>query len=86
MLHGCFLARVIVTWIHFLLNEPKECESIDKDVRVPFSSIKFSLYIYNYNETGIARFLESISSVTVTIYNLISMPLMDSTTYFVLSW
>lgn len=56
VLHGCFLARVIVTWIHFLLNEPKECESIDKDVRVPFLSIKFSLYIYNYDETGIARF------------------------------
>lgn len=28
-LSGCFLARLIVTWIHFLVNELQECDSID---------------------------------------------------------
>lgn len=26
---GVFLARLIVTWIHFLVNELQECESIE---------------------------------------------------------
>lgn len=28
-LSGCFLARLIVTWIHFLVNELQECNPID---------------------------------------------------------
>ena len=32
-LSGCFLARLIVTWIHFLVNELQECDSIDSMCR-----------------------------------------------------
>lgn len=49
MLHGCFLARVNVTWIHFLLNEPKECETFKKYFKVPFSSIKNTQLSYYVN-------------------------------------
>lgn len=33
VLSGCFLARLIVTWIHFLVNELQECDSIDSMCR-----------------------------------------------------
>lgn len=70
-----FLARVIVTWIHFLLNGPKEFSSIDRDVRKPF--LNFFLFVFQHAFIGKIFFitlqgqmLQTISYVTVVyIYN-----------------
>lgn len=52
VLHGCFLAGVIVSWIHFLL---KECDSIDSLCLRAFSNIKiilFRIYWWCRNNSG----------------------------------
>lgn len=58
-------------WLEFIsywMNQ-RNVSLLTKMLESPFHPL--NLYIYNYDETGIARFLESISNVTVTIYNLI---------------
>lgn len=53
MVPGCFLAGVIVTCIHFLLNELKEVECIDSLCRRPFSNIEnnpFRMYWWCRNK------------------------------------
>ncbi len=75
-----WLGRLWLEFISYWMNQ-RNVSLLTKMLEPPFHPL--NLYIYNNDMTEIALFLESISNVTVTIYNLLSMQLMDNTTYFV---
>lgn len=69
---GVFLARLIVTWIHFLVNELQECDSIDRRLWHLFHSFFNNLFLIHSwcrNRLGLgANSWPSPNSVCLWIY------------------
>ncbi len=75
---GCmgvfWLGRLWLEFISYWMNQ-RNVSLLTKMLEPPFHAL--NVYIYNNDKTEIALFFRSIYNVTVTIYSLLSMLLMD---------